>query len=117
MLYTIYLISAEIDQNIYYKIGYTKRDVYKRLNELKTANASDLTVIKTYKSTFGSKLESFLHRYFKNKKINREWFLLSSDDINNFENICESYCNQLEVILNENTWAQESKLFSRYISI
>lgn len=117
MLYTIYLISAEINQNTYYKIGYTKRDVYKRLNELKTANASDLSVIKTYKSPFGSKLESFLHRYFKNKskQINREWFLLSAEDINNFENICESYCNQLEIILNENTWARESKLFSRYI--
>lgn len=115
MLYTIYLISAEIDETTYYKIGYTRRDINKRLNELKTANASDLSIIREYKSIWGSKLESYLHRYFKSKKINREWFLLSDEDIRLFESICTSYCNQLDIILNENTWIKESKLFSKYI--
>ncbi len=115
MLYTIYLISAEIDENIYYKIGYTKRDVDKRLNELKTANASDLAIIKTYKSIYGSTLESYLHRYFKNKKVNREWFSLSQDDVDSFNDICMNHCNQLDYFLKENMWAQKSKLFSRYI--
>lgn len=39
-----------------------------------------------------------LHRHFNNKKLINEWFKLSSDDVNNFKNICKQYSNIIHVL-------------------
>jgi hypothetical protein len=38
----VYLICAEFEGRRLYKIGYTRRDVSKRIKELKTGNGSEM---------------------------------------------------------------------------
>ena len=57
----IYLISSEINDSTLYKIGITKRNINKRLTELKTGNPATLTVIHTFKSQYAPKIEKHFH--------------------------------------------------------
>jgi hypothetical protein len=66
-MFNIYLICAEFEGRRLYKIGYTRREVSKRIKELKTGNGSDLYLINSFKSKWGTKIESQLHRTFKSK--------------------------------------------------
>lgn len=88
-MYNVYLISAEINNEKLYKIGYTKRDVSKRLKELKTGNPADFNIENQYYSKIGTKIESQLHIRYSHKKISGEWFNLNEEDISNFVENCE----------------------------
>lgn len=93
----IYLISALdkdiiIDpENIVYKIGITGQNKDKRLKQLQTGTDKKLEVVKEFSSNYPFKVEGNLHRYFSDKKINREWFKLDKTDIDNFLSLCEKY--------------------------
>jgi hypothetical protein len=87
-MYNVYLISAEINDEKLYKIGYTRRDVSKRLKELKTGNPAHFEIENNFHSKYGTKIEAQLHKRYYYKKIDGEWFNLSDDDIINFENNC-----------------------------
>ena len=95
---TVYLICAEINGKKLYKIGYTRRDVETRVRELKTGNAADLFIVESFKSKWGTKIESQIHRRFRNKKVNGEWFDLTEDDIDGFIDICKHIDNNLEIV-------------------
>lgn len=106
-MFKVYLIEAEIDNNLYYKIGYTKREVGKRVNELKTANACNLSIITVFESKWGTKIETSLHKMFKGKKINGEWFYLSQEDVKNFREHCKRIHDNFEMLTTENTYVMD----------
>lgn len=110
MIYNVYLICAEIGDEKLYKIGYTKRQIEKRLKELKTGNGADLEIIDSFSSKWGTKIESSLHRRFKSKKINGEWFSLSEKDVFSFKSICELAHQNFEVI-SQSSYYQETGRF------
>ncbi len=94
----VYLICAQIGDNKLYKIGHTKRNIKKRIKELKTGNAADFTIIDFFTSKWGIKIEFILHNQFKSKKINGEWFNLDLNDIKNFKSQCELIDKNLTII-------------------
>jgi len=103
-MYNVYLICSEIEGKTLYKIGYTRREVEKRIKEFKTGNASDFYIIDSFKSNWGTKIESQLHRYFKHKKISGEWFDLNEEDIKKFNSQCQVIHDNLETISTQNTY-------------
>lgn len=113
-MYNVYLVSSEIEGDICYKIGYTRRDPQKRIKEMKTGNASHLKLENSFKSRWGTQIESLLHRYFKTKKISGEWFKLEREDINKFSQICEQAHNNLENLSENNLHFQNTKLFKKF---
>ena len=58
-----------------YKIGKSK-DVYSRINQLKTSNPLIELV-----HVIDKDVENMLHKQFANKSFSREWFNLSESDI------------------------------------
>lgn len=108
--YNVYLIESEYNDTTLYKIGITKRPVEKRLKEFKTGNASNFKIIDTFRSKWGTKIESTLHRYYSNKRVSGEWFNLEIDDINDFISRCESIHNNMELLASNNTYIIEKNI-------
>jgi hypothetical protein len=104
MIYNVYLVCAEFNGDKLYKIGYTRRPIEKRVKELKTGNAADFYIVDSFSSKWGTKIESVLHRTYRSKKVNREWFDLSEKDVNNFKKECEKMHNNFEIIYKNNTY-------------
>ena len=100
----VYLISSEIDGKRYYKIGHTRRKVEERIKEFKTGNVSDFSIIEVFNSKWGTKIEANLHKQFKNKRLNGEWFDLDENDLDNYLKLCEQLHNNFEIIENQNTY-------------
>jgi hypothetical protein len=100
------LISSELNNNILYKIGITKREVKDRLKELKTGNAANLNIVNTFESKWATKIESNLHSYFERKRIegSKEWFNLEESDVKEFIERCQTIHNNMELISKHNTW-------------
>lgn len=99
----IYLISALnkesiIDDEIIYKIGITKQEKNKRLKQLQTGTDKKLEIVLEYNSEFPFKLEKTLHNYFYKKRINREWFKLTKQDISTFLDLCNKYENGFHIL-------------------
>lgn len=94
----VYLICAEIGDERLYKIGYTRREVEKRVKELKTGNAADFYIVDSFKSKWGTKIEASLHRSFNLKKVNGEWFNLTNEDVSQFKNRCELLHKNFEIV-------------------
>ena len=103
----LYLISSGVDNKIY-KIGYTRRDVKKRIKEFKTGNSTLLEIVYTFESKWSSKIEPLLHK--KYEKIEGEWFKLTNDEINSFIKTCEHLHNTFEVLSTENTWVIDKSI-------
>jgi len=114
MYYNVYLISSTIEGDTCYKIGYTKRDPIQRIKEMKTGNASELEVIQTFKSKWGTQIESKLHKIFQDKKISGEWFRLTAYDISQFKKFCEQTHQSFELLSENNTWFQNSGLYKKF---
>lgn len=93
---TIYLIESNLNGTISYKIGKTNR-VLKRLKELSTGNAGQLTIVHTFHTDFPNELEIAIHNNFSHYRLNGEWF---SDnlDVSKFLDACELYENALKAI-------------------
>lgn len=100
----VYLICAEIDSKKLYKIGYTRRTVDERIREFRTGNASSFYIIDSFQSKWGTKIEARLHKIFRQKKINGEWFDLNDDDIKEFRLSSQSIHDSLELISSSNTY-------------
>lgn len=100
MIYNVYLVCAEIGEERLYKIGYTKRPIEKRIKELKTGNAAEFYIVDSFKSKWGTKIEALLHRNYKSKKVNGEWFLLNELDIKEFNSKCSEIHSNLELVSN-----------------
>ena len=99
----IYLIASMdkdtiIDPDATYKIGITKQEKDKRLKQLSTGTDKTLKIIKEFKSEYPFKVEMSLHNYFKNKKINKEWFKLDKYDVYIFIDLCYKYENVFKIL-------------------
>lgn len=104
---SVYLVCAEIGDEKLYKIGFTRRKIEKRVKELKVGNGADFRIVNSFQSKWGTKIESILHRFYKNKKVNGEWFLLDKSDINDFYKTCNEIHNNLELVSNNSLYYKE----------
>lgn len=104
----IYLISAKMNDEVMYKIGYTKRDVEQRISEFKTGNCSDFDILNIYTPLDHCvTIERSLHNHFNDKKINGEWFDLTQEDIEEFPTLCEKFYNRYHILSTTNTYIQD----------
>lgn len=102
----VYLIGDT--DNGHYKIGVTKKEVEKRLKRLQTGNSNSLSIISTFYYSYPFRLETMLHNFFREKRINGEWFILDNDDIFNFNSICVTLSERINGLL-------ENPFFSKNI--
>ena len=82
-MHYIYLIRVD---NLF-KIGRTKNPK-QRLTQLKTANIliTNYCIVFLLKSQYkSSEIENLLHILYKKRKINREWFELDLEDLENMK--------------------------------
>ncbi len=101
----VYLMCCyDINGNELYKIGFTRRNIQKRIKELKTGNASEIVLIDFFTSKWGTKIESILKRKYKKFNISGEWFNLPKEDILNFKENCNAIHENYELLNNNNTW-------------
>lgn len=115
-MYKIYLISTTYPDGTYYKIGRTKRDPIKRLKELKTANSQELNLVSFFESKWGPRIEVNLHRKFKQYKCEGEWFKLPKSEAAKFIECCQHNHDIFTLLEKNNTWFNQSKKFSKYLS-
>ena len=78
-------IAKQLNEKNLYKIGSTS-DMSKRISTFKTGNCF-VEIIASRKSNNRIGLEKWLHKYYSNKKFEREWFNLSNDDIEELSDI------------------------------
>lgn len=102
-MYKVYLISSG-SVNKRYKIGYTKRDVWQRLKEIKTSNSDNVEIINVFESKWGTKIERALHRKYNYKKIENEWFSLTEDEVKSFKKDCQMLHDNLYITETQNTY-------------
>lgn len=97
----VYLINIEMTD--FYKIGITKGTIEKRMKSLQTGNAQSLVVCKSFQSEIYKKIETVIHRAYSHKKyitedfkkLKGEWFLLTKEDVANFETTCAQIENAI----------------------
>jgi hypothetical protein len=104
MIINVYLIFSEINGKKLHKIGYTKRTIEKRIKEFKTGNASEFSIIDSFQSEWGTKIEATLHRIYSRKKLSGEWFDLNEQDIKEFKENCKKIHENFEIITKTNTY-------------
>ena len=89
----IYILSSENNGEKVFKIGYTKNKVEDRVKQLKTGNSNDISIEYILgESYFSHKIEAYLHKMLESKKVDGEWFILSSEDIDK----CKEIFNKLD---------------------
>jgi biotin operon repressor len=110
-MYNVYLVCSEIEGKKLYKIGYTRREVEKRIKEFKTGNASEFYIIDSFQSKWGTKIESQLHKFYKPKKVSGEWFDLNQEELDNFLKRCKTIHDNLELISTQNTFYLDRQSF------
>ena len=90
---SIYVCTTiEWQQRNIYKIGMT-HNLDGRLQQLNTANFQDFFYIFTYNCKSYKNLETYLHSYFKQNQINREFFKLMEGDLKELISICDNFDN------------------------
>lgn len=75
----------------YFKIGYTKNDVNKRVKQLQTGNHEEITIRYVFETKFGMKVERALHNVLASKRTLGEFFDLDAKDVSNFMDLCYRY--------------------------
>jgi DNA-binding XRE family transcriptional regulator len=83
----VYLMLA----GVHYKIGSTT-DTERRHVQL-DVGAVPLEVVHCFPSKIAARIETTLHRHFRDKRARREWFLLSDEDVASITSIsaCDSF--------------------------
>ena len=106
----IYLISSEINDEILYKIGITRKSAEYRLKQLKTGNPAVLKVVNTFESKWAFKIETSLHERFFNFHINGEWYNLSEEIVSSFVKLCKDLDEIFTYLSINNTWIIDKKI-------
>ena len=108
----VYLFNVE-GTNVY-KIGYSKHPK-KRLSEVQIGCPYKVTEVARFESEYPSQVESALHKKFGFQKedeygreLQGEFFSLSLDDRERFNEHCKKYENTF-LILENNTYLQDKK--------
>lgn len=104
----VYLMKCiEDDGTKSYKIGYTKNDPIKRIEQLQTGNKYDVELIHKFWSEHSSSLEANLHILYKRYRYRGEWFDLPKDIVNNFISVCEKAESNFKLLYEKNTYLQD----------
>ena len=104
-MYKVYLLQC----GDILKIGYTRKSIDQRIKQMRTGNSEEFKILGFFESKWGTKIESRLHRKYKNKKISGEWFSLDEDDVSKFVADCKEWHNVLEDITKNSTWVLNKK--------
>jgi hypothetical protein len=83
----VYLVGCPEEDR--YKIGYTNRDIYKRLDEIQTGNPKKIEVVHLFETDHHVKVEGWMHRKYGSKRMEGEWFELNEEDVENFLINCQ----------------------------
>ena len=83
----VYLICDQSTDR--FKIGVTRDLKSNRIKKLQTGNSTELFIMDVYETEWPFRLETLLHRHFKNKQVLNEWFALDASDITGFRGVCE----------------------------
>ena len=102
----IYLLTAIIDNIKMYKIGITKNDISIRLKALQTGNPYKISLVNSFQSKWASKVESYLHSYFRNNNVLNEWFILNEEEVSLFSEICQKVENNFQLLEDNNLYIQ-----------
>jgi hypothetical protein len=82
----VYLI---INEEGKYKIGFSSREIKKRIKELQTGSHSAMHVVQEYESDNARQIETIMHRSLRSKRISGEWFELTDEEALDFTNRCK----------------------------
>lgn len=102
----IYLIAKKENDEETYKIGFTRKDPQrlKRLKQLQTGNDSDLIVVDQYESEFAIMIETAMHNMLRHKNKRGEWFYLTPELVNSFQDNCKTIEKNFQFLRNENEY-------------
>lgn len=100
----IYLIQAGTTP--FYKIGVSK-DPCSRCQQLQTGHQETLILVKTYPVKFDFKTENFVHKKYASQNLQLEWFELTEEQVNKFEEYCKQGESIFQLLENQNTYIQD----------
>lgn len=104
----LYVIQADLNGEILYKIGFTKRNVEDRIKQFKTGNPGIFKVKYVFESDkFIPKIEKRLHTFFGSKRVENEWFLLEKEDLDRIPKLFTDYLNIFSMLEKNNTYLQD----------
>lgn len=103
----VYLICDP--SNDRFKIGVTRDLSSNRIKKLQTGNSTELFIRHIYKTEWPFRLESMLHRHFKNKQVLNEWFELEVNDVVRFKEICKTLENTIKVLSDNPFFSKDLK--------
>jgi len=92
----VYLLRIENDEEVYFKIGWTSRDINTRVRELETGNPLDIQIRQVFETRHAVALESALHRMYAHRKHRDEWF--TNIDENEFVRACVTLSRGMEIL-------------------
>jgi len=84
-----------------FKIGMTKQNIQKRINELQTGNPNEIWCHSYYETDYPLKIEKMMHGKHASSNIKNEWFDLTVSQVLNFKNECKQ-CEEILKALEEN---------------
>ena len=82
----IYIVRMALDGKYWYKIGKSSNPV-NRLTTLRTSSPFDLQVYRNYlvPTSLTSRIEANLHIFFKDYRLNGEWFNITEDQVKDID--------------------------------
>ena len=92
----VYIVKVETENK--YKIGYTRKKLEERIKALQTGCPDNIIPIYEFESNYATKLESFLHRGYKQSRISGEWFDLTEEDLESIKKSCELFESNMETL-------------------
>lgn len=96
----VYLIRADINGDVEYKIGCTSRTPQHRIAEMRTSNPADMSVVATYVTQWARELEGVLHKHYVKHRLSNEWFYFPEGiTLEDFVQQCERHERALSAVL------------------
>lgn len=104
MIGTVYLLLSVSPDNVEsHKIGITTKTVEKRVKQLQTGNPNSISVLKQYKTINYRKVESALHKVFRERtEAKNEWRALTDEQVSSFLDECKRIDENIEYLLKHN---------------
>lgn len=99
-------VFSEHEGTILYKIGITKNKIEERLSQLQTGNAGRLSLVCSFETKHGHKMERCLHLHYQQRKVSGEWFCLSEEETDGFLTVCKEKEAMMDFLKSNNHFWQ-----------